>query len=325
MISRHGRAGGYRRHGLRDASGRVSWVWLAMRSAVLWVGATLTMTGPPAAAQVPLELRELRLPLVRQSPRVRSMDEALKPDPPMRAHLAAFLDEAGVLDAEVLEGAARIIAAPDGRQLMATGDVVYAWPASAFSAQGLPWSALRYRIVREGRPLRHPQTQQFLGLEARTIGWAEHRPVDAATPDAAARLRVRQARVEIRPGDRLLRDWPAAADTGPVHRAPGAAIEGVVVALPDPMTTLAGGWQVVLIDRGRADGLEAGARLDVLPPAPVGRGRDDSPARAQQLALAAEPKGLAQVLRADERLSYVLLLAVHAAVMPGDRVRARAR
>lgn len=110
----------------------------------------------------------------------------------------------GLIDAQGLEHAARIVAGPGGRTLLVPGDAAYAvggaqTPLAAASA-GAPDPLLR--VLRPGTmPIRHPATGTVLGHELRTIGTARLRlPESPAQP---AVIDIMDAHEEVRVGDLL--------------------------------------------------------------------------------------------------------------------------
>ncbi|WP_312028350.1 LysM domain-containing protein [Aquabacterium sp. J223] len=254
-------------------------------------------------------------PVVKLSPRVRS--QALPgPIASIPMHLiAAFLDEAVVLDTNSLAAAPRIVAGPEGRVVMGTGDTVY--------ARGELEGVRSFRLFREPRPLRDPATGQVLGWEARYVGRAElQQPGGTMTVSAkdkpleqAASLRVISNRMEVSLADRLApvvaQDFSAYAP-----HPPAAPLSGQIVGLYGD--ALNGGQnQIVSLNRGSADGVERGHVLALWRSGAVTVDRTDP--KRERMKLPDERHGLLFVFSVFERVSYALILQVQQPVVAGDR------
>ncbi|NBY27561.1 MAG: hypothetical protein EBQ71_11050 [Betaproteobacteria bacterium] len=101
-------------------------------------------------------------------------------------------------------------------------------------------------------------------------------------------------------------------------RASGLAVQAHIVSVYGGPLTKAAQQQVVVINRGRLDGLDSGHLLSVVAD---GRRLDDRANAARlPLALPAEPKGLLMVLRPFDQLSYALVLESNDALQVGDRL-----
>ncbi|MEY2617519.1 MAG: hypothetical protein RL522_521 [Pseudomonadota bacterium] len=282
----------------------------------------LQATGSPALAQgAPAAGPELRL-----SPRVRVQ---LQPEPALPAlaphRIEPFLADPLVVDEATLRQAPRIVAAPEGRVLITRGDLAYARGAAG-SVLDAPAGTL-LRIVRDAREIRDPVTQAVLGLEAQAVGRARLQQAQGTTPPGGptgtavpvpAVLEIVSAREEILAGDRLLPE-PARPF---VHYLPHPAqitLEGArIAAMPGDAVGMAGQNQIVVINKGLADGLASGQLLRVLlggPPA-----TDRTSGLPERMQLPDEHNGLLMVFRPFERLSYALILETRDGVKVGDRV-----
>jgi hypothetical protein len=231
------------------------------------------------------------------------------------AHLIApFIAQATVLEAGEIDGAARIVASPDGRILMTTGDVAY--------VRGDLQGRRSFQLVREPRALRDPVTRELLGYEARLVGHAEALGTeDLALPEQAkslaspARVLLRHARLEIGPGDRLTQ--ASTVEFAPfVPRAPVRPVQGQVIGLYGEGLTAAQ-HQIVSLNRGSRDGVERGHLLALWRTG--SQVTDRSTPKAESLRLPDERNGQMYVFRVFDRVSYALILSGQDPVSPGAR------
>ena len=253
---------------------------------------------------------------VKLSPRVRSelLDNGAIASVPLGL-IGPFLDEGVVFDAPELDAAPRIVAAQDGRVMIARGEIAY--------VRGHTEDGQReFRVFREPRPLRDPVTGETLGFEARYVGTAEavrpaaqHAGADGVAVPVPATFVMTSSRLEARLGDRL---WPVPRRelAAFVPRAPAAPVEGRVVSVYGEAMK-AGQNQIVAINRGRADGMERGHVLALWR---SGRTTvDPTDARRSPIRLPDERHGMLFVFRTFERVSYALIVSVKEPVRAGDR------
>jgi len=263
---------------------------------------------------------------VRVSPRVRSEPLPDPSIPTLQAHLIEpFLSEPLIVNAGVLEAAPRIVAAPENRVMITRGDRVYVRGSSGPLA--LQRGAEEFRVFRQAVPLRDPYTKAVLGYEAKYLGQGRLVRGESMTAPAAdgkaipvpATLDVVSARGEIAVGDRLLPE-PGRQLVSYTPRAPEKAVEGgAVVSMYGDSVALAGQNQVVVINKGTADGLEAGHVLAILKTGATFTDRSQ-PGQRSEVKLPDERNGLMMVFRPFERLSYALILETNEGVKVGDRV-----
>ncbi len=272
---------------------------------------------------------------VRVSPRTRyeSLSDAAVPTLSPQA-IEPFLAEALVVDAVTFATAPRIVATQEGRVLLSRGDRAYARGTYSSKEGGKPLSdakgePLDYRVFRNATPLKDPTTGEILGYEAQFVGKAElirgesmenvkdkDGKVTAETVPATINIVV--SKEEMRVGDRLVAEPPREV-LSYVPRAPATAIEGQIVSIYGSAVRMAGGNQVVVLNRGIRDGLERGHVMAVLQSGAVVTDRTDSP--RTQIRLPNERNGLLIVFRTFEKVSYALLLQVDEGVKVGDRFK----
>jgi len=253
---------------------------------------------------------------VKLSPRVRSEplgDGAISSIP---LHLIEpFLNEAVVFNTNELAAAPRVVAAPEGRVLMTRGDRAY--------VRGELGGARDFRLFREAKPLKDPDTGEILGYEAAYLGTAEYtRAGDEAHPNAQGKAEIIPAtfvitgvRSEVGVGDRLS-PVPAREFISYAPHPPSKPIAGRVISIYGEALN-AGQNQIVALNRGAVDGMERGHVLalwrDGVP------AKDPTDPKHPQIKLPDERHGLLFVFRVFERVSYALIVTVQEPVNAGDK------
>ncbi len=271
---------------------------------------------------------------VRVSPRTRSESLADSSIPTLSpGAIEPFLTEAMIVDELTFETAPRIVATQEGRVLLSRGDRAYARGAySGANATGKPLGddkgePLDYRVFRNVKPLKDPTTQAILGYEAQYVGKAELVRGESTTQtedkDGKAQIEIVPATIdivatkeEIRVGDRLIAEPPREL-LSYVPRAPSLPVAGQIVSVYGSVVAYAAENQIVVINRGSADGLERGNVVAILKDGQ--RLRDKTDSAHPQIKLPNERNGLMMVFRTFDHLSYALVLQVTDGVKIGDR------
>ena len=241
--------------------------------------------------------------VVRLSPQIRStpIDTPI-PAIPLDA-IAGFLTETRIVTADELNGAPYVLEGPDGRLLTGAGDRVY--------ARGKP-PATSIGVFRRSNTYVDPETNEFLGLEARAIGKGN---VVAESGDVVT-VALRRSKEEIRIGDRLLASEDRKITTTFHPSAPTEAIDGQMIAVDGGVRNI-GQYAVVVLNRGSREGLEPGNVLAVFKAGNVVR----DPYTNERVELPAERAGLLMVFQTYEKMSYGLILTASRPLTVGDRVR----
>jgi len=266
---------------------------------------------------------------IRVSPRTRI---ELLPDtavPALKTHLIEpFLAEPAIVDEQTLQQAPRIVAAGDSRVLITRGDRAYARGATATPLkQQVAGRSDEYRVFRNAKPLKDPVTRAILGYEAQYLGKASlvrDETAEPAAPDGQqgavvpATIDIVSAKEEMRVGDRLLPEPPREFQSYVPH-APAGPMAGTIVSVYGDAVSVAGQNQVVVINKGTADGIQNGHVLAILKD---GERRIDKsqPGERTAMKLPDERNGLLMVFRPFEKLSYALILEINDTVKVGDRV-----
>lgn len=268
------------------------------------------------------------LPVVRLSPQIRVSGSKTPLYAIRNRDIEPFLAEPLVLEVDELKFAPRIVATIEERMIIGRGDRVYArGPAEnpVLDDQAQP---RRYRIFRSAKPLIDPETREVLGFEAEFLGKAVlvrgegstevrsgNNSKDAAVP---ATIDITAAKNDIGLGDRLASE-PERQFVNFVPHPPAGPVAGRVVSIYGSNSVVnASQNQVVVINRGKQDGMEAGTVLAILSDGRQVTDYTDS-SRAL-LKLPSERNGLLMVFRIFDRVSYGLILNVNNPVKVGDRL-----
>ncbi len=268
---------------------------------------------------------------IRVSPRTRIQGLSDLALPTLQPHLIEpFLAEPVIVGEGVLEKAPRIVAAPDNRVLITRGDRAYArGMADTPLVNAVTNRSEEFRVFRNAKALKDPVTSAVLGYEAQYLGKASlvrSESVQAvktsnggttSTP-VPATIDIVSAREEMRVGDRLLPEPPRQL-VSYAPRAPTALVDGSIVSVYGDAVGLAGQNQVVVINKGTADGMESGHVLAILKDGAQVLDKSQ-PGTREQIKLPDERNGLLMVFRPFEKLSYALVLEITDGVKVGDRV-----
>jgi hypothetical protein len=272
--------------------------------------------------------------VIKVSPRTRFESLGGTSIPTLAANsIEPFLAEPMIVDTAAFVVAPRIVAAQEGRVLLSRGDRAYARGEYASGAAGKPLSdakgePLEYWVFRNATPLKDPTTGAILGYEAQFIGKAElirgesrqtvlSKDGKTTTEIVPATIDIIVAKEEMRVGDRLVPE-PERSSKSYVPRAPTTAITGQIVSVYGNAVRIAAEHQVVVVNRGTKDGLEAGHVMAILKDGERLIDRTDN-ARTL-IKLPNERNGLLMVFRTYENLSYALVLQVTDGVKVGDRI-----
>lgn len=210
----------------------------------------------------------------------------------------------GFVSREELDSAGILIDTVDNRILMATGDQVFLKmddPASA--TPGAPFS-----LFRLGREVEHPVTGEPLGYQVVNLGELQIADMNGAV--ATANITV--AHEEIQRGDRLHPLPPSRREVA--LKKSDRELSGYLVSAKGDQVLL-GQYDVIYVDLGSEDGLEAGNLLY------ISRSR-----KATELALEGDIQlpdvllGAAVVLETRPQTATALVLKSADALQLGDRV-----
>lgn len=243
---------------------------------------------------------------VRLSPTIRAepLDEAI-PTIPLNA-IQQFLTEPKVVDGGVMDQAAYVVAMADEHVVTGSGDRIYVRGLNDRQTAG-------YMVFRAGPPYVDAETDEVLGYEALYVANAELQAVgDPST------LRITKSARELVIGDRILPIEAEKVQTRYQPHPPAQPVAGHVIAVVDGVSQI-GQWNIVIIDRGAADGIETGTVLEVRQSGVFQRDII-SPSADEMVALPAEKEGLLMVFRPYQRVSFALVMNAIRAIHLNDAV-----
>ncbi|WP_077529917.1 LysM peptidoglycan-binding domain-containing protein [Vreelandella utahensis] len=218
--------------------------------------------------------------------------------------IRSFLSKTRIVDESTLEQAPYIVQGRDRRSISGAGDRVYA------RGEAQPRETLA--VFRRGARHVDPETGEFLGLEARSMGRGRVAEVNGELLS----VDLTASREEIEAEDRLLPTEAREITTRFQPRAPEADIQGRMIDVEDGVSNI-GQYNVVTINRGEREGLETGHVLAVYKKGNQAR----DPVTDELLQLPSERAGLLMVFRTYEKLSYGLVLQATRPLEIMDEVR----
>ncbi|MDX1799853.1 MAG: LysM peptidoglycan-binding domain-containing protein [Marinobacter sp.] len=241
--------------------------------------------------------------VVKLSPKIRSQPiDTPIPAIPLDA-ISSFLTDTRIVDKQTLENAPYVLEGEDGRIIMGAQDTVYARGDKPANNVG---------IFRRSQAYVDPETNEFLGLEARAIAQGE---VTGDDGDVLT-LKLKSSNEEVRIGDRLLVGQDQAIQPQFIPSSPDTEISGRMIAVEGGVTQI-GQYDVVVINRGTREGLKVGNVLAVYRSGNMAR----DPYTKEMVELPSERAGLLMVFQTYEKLSYGLVLKSGRPLSIGDRVK----
>ena len=304
-------------------------IWTSPRGALNLTAALLLALAGAAQAQTDTAAADAppteRLsPQERSAPLAQPLTSAIK-----RSLIEPFLVEPMVIDEAAVLAAPRIVAAQEGRVLLSQGDRAYARSTLGAPLEFTNEGEQRFSVFRNAKPLKDPATGAVLGFEAQFIGSAvllgseSSETVQAQGKDVQrvvpAAILITNAKEEIRAGDRLLVRAPERRDSLVPHPAAAGTV-AQIISVYGSAAINAGSNQVVVVNRGSADGLEPGHVMAIQKRRAQAVEKTD-PSRTALL-LPEERNGLAMVFLSFEKVAYALVVQVGDSVRVGDRLTA---
>lgn len=236
-------------------------------------------------------------------------ESAIKQPVPMipSDHISQFLSKPKVVSAEEIASAPYVVALANEHLIAGKGDKLYA------RAIEEPKGPI-YTVYRPGKPYISPETQEVLGYEADYV--ADAQIVAAGDP---ASLVISKSTGEVRKGDRLMLSAGGQMALNYFPKPPEQAVSGSIIRVMGGVSQI-GQHDIVVIDKGTEDGLQAGHTLDIYQ-----RGRivvdNIQPDRASPIKLPDELAGEVLIFRPFERVSYALVMKATLPIHTLDRVQ----
>lgn len=243
--------------------------------------------------------------LVKLSPEVREivLDKAISTIP--LSALGPFLSKPRVVGEEVMDKAPYVVASADERLISGSGDFVY--------AKGLTSEDEDFSVFRQGDVYKDPDTGEILGYEAIHIGDAQR-----LTDGTPAKVGLQRTNKEVLIGDRLLPVENQEFEFNFIPRSPESTISGRIISVFDGVSQI-GQFQVIVLNRGLRDGLEAGHVLSVYK---AGETINDEVTedRNDTVTLPDEHAGEAMVFKLYDKVSYAIVMKATRAMHVLDKV-----
>lgn len=188
--------------------------------------------------------REVKLsPTIRESRHADSIHAI-----PLDA-VQPFLARPRVVAEGELDSAAYVVGGKEEHLAYGTGHVIY--------VNGLrDETTNKFSAYRQGKPYVDPDTGEFLGYEADHVG-----DLVAERFGSPATMRIARAYKEILDGDRVIPEETLEIPEFLPH-APNTELNGRIISVHDGVEQVSR-YQVVVLNRGAADGLEAGHVLAI--------------------------------------------------------------
>ncbi|PPD27151.1 MAG: peptidoglycan-binding protein, partial [Methylomonas sp.] len=221
--------------------------------------------------------------------------------------LQPFLSSPRVVSENELNQAPYVIDFAGEHMLAGSGDSIYV------RAITQP-KTLAYTIYREGGTYVSPDTGEILGYQATYVADASlQQEGDPAT------LTITKSAREIRMGDRLMTNPGEDINLSFFPRPPEESIKGSIISVLDGVTQI-GRYNVVVIDKGKTDGIQVGHELEIWQRGRVTRDQY-SVIKNDEVKLPDEIAGTLMVFRPFERVSYAIVMQATRAIHVKDRVQ----
>jgi len=241
--------------------------------------------------------------VIKLSQQVRTLPHREAIEPIALEEAQAFLREHRVVDdAEALQELAYVVAGDDRRLISGAGDRLY----------------VRGDVPRHGQLGIYRQSEPYLamdgtplGLELINVGIARH----VSSEGDIAQLEIVSSHQEVRVNDIVLPLEEHELNREFMPRAPLNAVEGHIISVPGGVRFI-GRFQIVALDLGTLDGLQAGHVLRVNQ-----QGELINDPRTQELVqLPSTEAGNVMVFKPYDRVSYALVMQASRVLEVGDEV-----
>jgi hypothetical protein len=252
-----------------------------------------------------LRLRRGRDVTLSPTVRVSDLDLAIPVIP--LDQIGPWLMAHRILDANSLNDSAYVVAGDQRHLLSAPGDKVY-------GRGPFPDGERAYGIFRTGDTYSDPITEELLGYQAKDIGNAK---LKSSNRDEVTELEVTRITEEVRISDRLLPAEERIIDATFHPRAPEANLEDAFMIAVDGGVTQIGEMSIVVINKGKRDGLETGHVLAVYQ---AGELVFDQVVESN-VQLPDSRAGLAMIFDTFEKASYAIILKASRPLKVMDKVK----
>lgn len=233
--------------------------------------------------------------------------------------VASFMGRPTLLTKDQVKTAPYVVALRDSHMIGAIGNEVYARGIEGAEPE------TRYSVIHVGEQLRDPDTNDLLGYSGLYVGSG---PV--ATQGDPAKILMTDSTREVLQGDKV---FPESVDVNVdfVPHAPSSDVDAAIIGVRSQ--TVMGQYQVVALNRGASQGLEAGHILAVYQFGGVVRDTfKDGGLSARRtyrgtsffgskVQLPDERIGVLMVFKAFDNMSYALVMETTHEIREGDRAK----
>lgn len=249
----------------------------------------LTLEGAEAVPTPSYARPDLRTEKLSPQARIEALDKAITTLP--KDVIGPFLYRPFIISEDELDAAPYVVGNYGNKVIAGQGDRLYVRRLDGEEV-------VNFHVVRKGVPYRDPDTREILGYEAINLG--EARLVRLGDP---ATLTLSKAYKEVLKGDYLIPEEVEAVDLNFFPRAPERDVAGRIISVSDGVAKI-GQYNVVVINKGTDEGLQAGHVLEIHQAGEVVR---DAYSRAR-IRLPEERAGYLMVFKPYERVSYALVM-----------------
>ncbi len=241
------------------------------------------------------------LPCIRET----DLKQAIKLIP--TESIASYLSSPKAVNEHELNNAPYVVDFAGEHLIVGTGDRVYVRSITEPNNRS-------FTIYRAGSVYISPDNDEVLGYEAQYIADASlQQPGDPAT------LIITRAAGEIRIGDRIMPNAEQDIALSYFPRPPEQSVKGSIISVLGGVSQI-GQYNVVVIDKGTADGLLAGHELDIYQRGDIVRDAY-SPVKNDRVNLPDEVAGTLMIFRPFERISYALVMKATQTLHVLDKVK----
>jgi len=263
------------------------------------------MTGivPPPTPRETAVVPPKDINTVKLSPKIRygTLEKAIDAIP--RSAIGPFLYRPRVVTKEEIKKAPYIVSSYEEHLISGTGNRVYARKVT-------DPSIAQYGVIRPGEVYRDPDTNEILGYEVVRVAAARvMRGGDPTTLDIISSKR------EVLNGDLLLPSEEGELDFNFFPHPPRERINGKIISVFNGLSQI-GQYNVVVLNRGKRDGLEPGHVLAIY----LAGNKVPDPKATRWVTLPDERAGILMVFRTYEKVSYALVMKATRVMHVNDRV-----
>lgn len=242
--------------------------------------------------------------VVKLSPKIKSTPiSAAIPTIPLDA-IASFLSENRIVQPQDMDDAPYVLIGKEQHLLTAAGDTVF--------ARGDVGGAEKMAVYRAGKNFIDPDTNEFLGQEAKSIATTKVKSVN----NTVISLSILRSNEELRQGDRLLHTDDRIINSTFMPSKPDFDVRGQMISVNTGVGNI-GQYNVVVVNRGERDGLKEGNVLAIYKDGGIVR----DPFTKEKIELPSERAGIMMIFRVFEKLSYGLILKATRPLAVMDEVR----